>query len=63
MQRREVADLGRERAVDLVAEEVPAGKGRSRAAPGVGDAGGTRRFRRFASLPISVGIVPLIWLP
>ena len=43
-QRREIADLGRERAVDLVVVEVPATpKVSPRAAPGVGDAGGTRR--------------------
>ena len=37
-------------------------RGRSRAAPRVGDAGGTRRCVSFLSRPISVGIVPVIWL-
>ena len=106
-QRRELADLGRERTLDLVFVEVPAtprvgraprraagtrgelagtsapgagrsrsgsgrrslcgrgtcdAEGRSRCAPGVGDAGGTRRCVSFLSRPISVGIVPVIWL-
>ena len=38
-------------------------RGRSRGAPGVGDAGGTRRFRRFVSWPSWGGIGPLILFP
>ena len=106
-QRRELADLGRDRAGDLVGVEVPAtprggraarrasgtrgelagtsapragrsrsgsgrrsgcwradcdAEGRSRAAPGVGDAGGARSFVSAVSRPISGGIGPVIWL-
>jgi len=104
-QRRELADLGRDRAVDLVVVEVPAtprgdraarlasgtrgelagtpapgagrsrsgsgrrsccrrapcdAEGQSRAAPGVGDAGGTRRDFSAVSWPIWGGILPEI---
>ena len=107
LQLRELADLGRDRAFDLVVLEVPAtpsvgrasrrvsgtrgelagapaprdcrsrsgsgrrscshgapcdAKGRSRAAPAVGDAGGTRRYFSAVSWPISGGIGPEIWL-
>ena len=60
----ELADLGRDRAGDLVALEEPASpRGGRAAAPGVGDAGGTRSIFSAVSWPISVGIVPSIcWL-
>ena len=62
-QRRELADLGRDRAGDLGVDEVPATpKVSPRGAPGVGDAGGTRRSVSFVSWPISVGIGPSILL-
>ena len=57
----ELADLGRDRAGDLVALEEPASpRGGRAAAPGFGDAGGTRRAVSFLSWPISVGIGPVI---
>ena len=60
----ELAELGRDRADDLVALEVPATpRGGSRGAPGVGDAGGARRSFSFVSWPISGGIVPVIMFP
>ena len=59
----DLTEVAREGAVDLVAVEQPATpRVRSRAAPGVGDAGGTRNQSRAVSWPISVGIGPLIWL-
>ena len=59
----EAAKVARERAVDLVVLEVPATpKVRSRAASGVGDAGGTRNRVSPVSWPISGGNVPVIWL-
>ena len=59
----ELAELGRDRADDLVALEVPATpRGGSRGAPGVGDAGGARRSFSFVSWPISGGIGPVILL-
>ena len=107
VQRRELADLVRDRSFDLVVLEVPAtsravralrrasgtrgelagtpapragrsrsgsilrsgcpggtcdAEGRSRAASGVGDAGGTRRDASAVSWPKPCGILPVIWL-
>ena len=62
-QRRELADLARDRAGDLVVLEPPAtsrgGRAPRRAS---GDAGGTRRAISAVSMPISVGIRPSIQL-
>ena len=60
--RRDVAKLGRERALDLVVVEAPATPRGGRAPPRVGDAGGTRRIVSAESWPISVGTVPVIEL-
>ena len=58
----ELAELGRDRAGDLVVVEPPAtprvGRAPRRAS---GDAGGTRRLFSAVSWPISVGNVPVIW--
>ena len=61
-QRREQADLSRDRALDLVVVEPPAPRGRSRAASGVGDAGGARSSVSAVSRPITVGTGLVIWL-
>ena len=59
----ELADLGRDRAVDLIAAEVPATPRGGRAPRRASwDAGGTRRISSFVSLPIWGGIGPVIWL-
>ena len=57
---------GRSRSGSILRSGCPGGtcdvEGRSRAASGVGDAGGTRRYTSAASWPISFGIDPSIWL-
>ena len=59
VQRRELADLGRDRAGDLVGREVPATPRGGRAARRASaDARGTRRSVSFVSWPLSVGIGP-----